>query len=601
MFDTNKLPEFVFPLNLDVSQAKIIAQLKKYFAFKRSKIHDPIIQRQCVLPYNSECGLCSGLSAYWLYCKCARKESEFINKLEYFLNWHEDNNPNIVEDPKIEDFINAIEFLQFDANLRHGVKQTDIHESFELLLPEHYPQVNQAEFKTTFVFTKESLAKILDNTVLPNKMIMISNSYHAIGLVYSGDLYYLYDPQFKHGPKIYANPADLSEAILKSLGYFCKSKEYLAINLNAFDFKSRPKGRYPQIKDYFKSLTNNSNYKQALLKNQHIFDLAVWHKDDELANYLIQEGMDLNIRTPKGLIPLESAMLEDNFPMFYKLLAAGANPNLKTSQGMSLWDLAIRLKNNQALIMLAALCTDVSKNGFNYMISLGFANKRAVIEHAILLNKQLLNAQDILNINAANIQEIIAFLRHAKLKIQLGYDIDSIIIEKDDQQIIGIDALNNIAKFCQQLHSDGVSYVEQKKEIYELLNYLATTNFCFDYYKELLKNLTAIEDKINHKNITQYSHSDLLKLAMAIEQLYSLATHWNTLNPKKMYLCCRANIAKNYIEQYLANNELASIKEEITKLHDNANKRKHLLFMPRNQEEVAISYSKDIAPLLKIN
>ena len=594
---------------MDFSQRHIVEKLQVYLDFKKSKMSSKLEQDNCVLPFSTTAGLCSGLSAYWLYFKCTGKEGKFLQQLEYLLTWDKSKiSVQETEDEKIEDFMNAIEFLQFDTELRSEIRQVDLDQSFKVLLAKDAPQVTPVEFKTTFVFTEQVLQEYLTKSIQENKMVRIANNNHVISLVYTNGSYFLYDPESKLGPTAYANTTELAAQIFKSITVFTKSQDPIALNVSIFDLSSKPKAKdkneYQAAEEYCSKLLNDKAYKQVIINNSQIFDLAMWYQDISLANYLIKEGLDLNLRTPAGTTPLESALAERDTEMLFKLIAEGANPKLPTSKGISLLELALKNRHFEAIIILLAFGVDFTQQQLDAISArFKYSQYKAIVRHAIELNQKLLQAPELLNLDSANGRDIVTFLRNCKLKIQLGKPADEIKLKIENRNFIGIEALNILITHCHALKNNDLFDCAQKTEILELLKYHLPTDFKTEGDQELLQLLSTIEQNIRTRDLNTTSKADLQEISIILDHLDAISKHWHTLYPKRLYICYSAKAVKAEIESQLADVGIDSIKKTITQLQLGLSdhQRNYLFFTPdKEKSEPLFTFSTDIAPLLRL-
>lgn len=404
---------------IDHHQIRLLEKLQQYVKAKKP---------EGSLPFDSIDGLCSGLVAFWLYSIRACEEYEFIGDLEYALNWDENafKTNGKTDDYRLERFINNVAFLQHDIKLREAknIKQDNLAASMEFLTGKGYDKVKPCEFKINFVFNHDSLVQLIKDAVFENKMIRLDNSLHTIGLIYSGGKYRLYNPNSKIGPKSFDNPQELAKGIFAALGEWCKSRDYLALSLAAFDFEYKADDkipvRYPIPLQYCRNLIKTPKYKHAVLQHNNIFHVgarfddyamldllydngykyipwalgktseleeAILCNNDTKFNYLLQHNFPVNYKCNGGITPLATAIKKGNNNMLYALLVAGANPNIAANDKYSLLDVARVFDNSAAIIMLLAAGTELKTDDLRKLAKKYTTDQlRAIIAHALLLH-----------------------------------------------------------------------------------------------------------------------------------------------------------------------------------------------------------------------
>lgn len=76
------------------------------------------------------------------------------------------------------------------------------------------------------------------------------------------------------------------------------------------------------------------------------FSSAVLQNDTSLVNAAIKSGIDINQKDSHGTYPLEQVLPFGNCPMAKRLLDAGADPYLKTADGSTIHQLALKTGNS---------------------------------------------------------------------------------------------------------------------------------------------------------------------------------------------------------------------------------------------------------------
>lgn len=464
---------------MDYQQQIILDNIQQYL----------IARDNSKLPLNAEDGICSGLVAYWLYHLRIGEEQLFKDEIEYALNWNLDqfNASSAVRDIILDELINNTLFLQNDYYLRNEVKQHEIDKSMSLLFPEHYPQVSPTEFSITFVFTKTQLAELINTVVMPNKMIRIGNGFHTLGLTYINGLYHYYDPKSCKGPTIIYSSAELATRIFDDLSSFCKSDSHLAINLSVFDLTTEVAAKYPNQIQYCNNFLLDQNNKLEILQHKNIFHLACQYEDYTILDllfangytyvpwnlnkmpelntavteknasklgYLIQHGIPLDYKVRFGCTPIGTAINSHADLMLYDLLIAGANPNIDPTFLFTPLQYAMHCNNSNAIMLLLAFELDFSATELE-RLKQKFSQPEInlIADHALQLNAKLLKISEPFNINIANNNALLNFLRNAKLKIKLGYAMDTITLIKDDKIYSGNKALKLINSANTEINS----------------------------------------------------------------------------------------------------------------------------------------------------
>jgi len=410
----------IIPANLaiDHSQGKLIHVFKQLVA-----TYNPPGE----LPFDTGFGMCSGLVADWLYRKRIGEEELFINRLEFAL----EATPEIQKSGAVSDFMNEINFFQLDQRLRDGILQDDYAASFDYGLPKNYPRVTPAEFAISFVFNLKSLTELILDTAFDNKMVRFDNGFHTIGLMYSHNKYYLYDPESPFGPRGFEATRiyDVAAEIIKGLAKFCKSLNHVAIYMSIYDIIDKPiVAQYPNAINYCQALMLDPAYKAAVLPNQNILHLnmrynlyefqnvlspdykpipwklskdteyeeAIITNDAKKIRYLVKLGADLNHKAPgiSSVQPVTRAIFLNRMDMLYLLLQLGANPNVTDENYPPRLNYIIRTDNIEALILLLAAgmeLNDVDMKRVIQHFKLTSSQLYALTAHVLLLHAKMFN------------------------------------------------------------------------------------------------------------------------------------------------------------------------------------------------------------------
>lgn len=408
--------------------------LQNLIAYLDYKTEQSARAQHYALPFDSNAGLCSGIVAYWLYCRHINNTLLSIEdanaEINYILNFDlaEFADTGLTQDPVIERFLNNVLFLHHDRRLRSGVRQDDLATSVNLLLDAKLPQVLPAEFQITCVFNRSALVDLLSAIARPNKMIRLDIGLHTIGLYKSETGFELIDPNSSMYAVAITDPTMLVEAIFKAFGSFTNTPEYIAIYISIFDTQQKSVAPYLDPLEYCKNLLAKPRYKAATIGHPNIFHLAAkyhqfalldllytsgyryipWtltpstefdhaiiNNDQVLFDYLVMRKIPLNYHSPTGITPLAKAIMEDNIDMLYALLSAGADPNKPAFDDVSLTYAAVSEPDDPkiaALILLLASGMELSAADEQLLqTELSPPQLRAIARQVVRLNALLLN------------------------------------------------------------------------------------------------------------------------------------------------------------------------------------------------------------------
>lgn len=414
---------------LDFNHQQLITKLRQYFA------HKGIAE----LPFTSDQGLCAGLVAYWLYCKRCNNnlfnERLFFHELNQIANWDyaKFKAMGLATDPLMEHFINLVMFLQFDVFLRSGVRQDQLDQTINFMLDHDMPHVAPCEQQLTFVFDHPTLVNLTAQIALNNKMIKITDGLHAIGLMASGTdaerLYFLFDPAGTQKLTSYSSADHLVKAIFTAFKTTRDAHGFLAIKCDRFDLVGSSTRASITSEQYYQEQFADPHYALAVLRHPNIFHLAVKYHDFTLTDLLFAHGykyipwtlsactefedaviandaelfdylqahdipVDYASPTDNGVTPLARAIMQNNLDMQYRLLAAGANPNLPANDYYSLLEVCVENKDNKriaSIILLIASGLEITTRDLIVLKRNFNADQlRAITHQAVSLNAKLL-------------------------------------------------------------------------------------------------------------------------------------------------------------------------------------------------------------------
>lgn len=549
-------------------QILIVNKLKQYLkAVGRTPIFD------------LDFGLCSGLVALKLYSMRLDNNAEFERDIKYILNWDAEqfSADGLQSDSVIEDFLNAVIFLQADSLLREGVKSDELKQSVDLLLGQ-ISEIADPEFKITFVFTSDTLLELLSLIARDGKMIRISTNEHAIGVSCMQGRFMLHD--FSSYPSDIAcnNVADLNRAIFKILTPWEKASQ-LTLHVTVIDLKDSVTLDYPDSLGLVQNWMRNPKYAMMVLDNPNLFHLAAryadyplldllfaqgytykpWTKteDSELLEavmnqdrrtlaYLIKHGIPLNARTTDGVTALGKAITFKASKMLYKLLEAGADPNIEVAAGVSAIDIALlpKYKNRDNVILLLAFGAKITSGQLQQMYRLFGEDACYIVKHALAFNARLLKTPTQLDLNVATGRDVVAFLHHTKTCLLLETKLSAA-----DQQ-----AIEAIKELYKSKTSDLKWSFAEKAEIHKMLKL-----FAFDEVSALIQQINTIAAEITKIPFKNYKLDDIVRIAEILDELTDLA-EYRGASFTRLHVSHLAAVAKRSVEAYLRRNGINNIR-----------------------------------------
>lgn len=440
----------------DYSQNAIFDALQKYIETRkalydaavakfRQKGVDVIqytVDQHIYLPFNDYSGICAGLTALWLYEKFIDEEGKFIHMLHHLLTWNADNlkkiaaavnkpaSLNTIQDEIIEKFMHLVLFIQHHIALDESHEARDMHESINFITDD-LPQINP-EFDISFVFTRKTLADLLLRIKVDGSMLRFANGFHTIGGFYKDGYYYLYNSSNKHGLLQTKNINEFADLVFNELSMFCKSKDYIALNIIAFGSSSENSKStiYPDVTSYCEHLCKDKKYMRNAFKHPNFLRILTRYSPTVILPFALHEGfkpvtteyrgnilsevIEMNkINTMKLLLThnidvsnkkrnaeslLGSAIRLQRIEMIYLLLMHGINPNMTADGIESPVNYAIRhgYDKFETLVLLLAFGANPSTLFIELLDDVD--NKRtfrSVTTQALELNKKLVELQHI--------------------------------------------------------------------------------------------------------------------------------------------------------------------------------------------------------------
>lgn len=536
-----------------------------------------------------------------------------VKSLKHVLTWIK-KKLSSDEDPVVEDFLNAIAFLQFDFTLRKS-NQTDLTKSFWLLQEHADQEKNQSiekiaapEFEITFAFDFYMLKQLLEDVVKPHKMIYLTTMEHTIGLIYDGVNYYLYDSNYQHDPVKTENLEQITYNIFHDTFEMTDFEACLHLHLRVFDIE-RPNAipvEYPDPNEYCAAYLQDTDIAAKIASNPATLKLIAQFNQFEILENLTRQGYKLEYDKKRPL--LIYAILWKCTETLFWILANGID--LYSEYYVDLED------NNSTLSPMQCAAEGKNKEAATLLLAFGYEVKTSELDalyrhftgqeideiqaHALALNKKMLHVPEEFALDKANGREIVMFLRDSKLKMEMGMKTSEIKLTNNGSKYAGVSALQQIARVFNGPSSDDIFDVAERMEIYDLLNFFKRTNFHYAGSKKISELMKAISKQVTSKPIEQHSKNDLLEIGVIWEDLELIINNNSKDNTKKNVVAL-ATDTKEQIRKYFATNGINDFAEHLRGLlRDSPQQRCYLFFTPfKDGHTEAISFEKDIAPKLK--
>lgn len=566
---------------MSYNQSHLIKQLNTYLVAKG----EPPLE-------SMEKGLCAGLVSYWLYSKANGKEKEFFSRiLQYIAEWDVKKFKSSGQriDLDLEEFLSTVLALQNPEQLVSTVTRTDLHYIFELLASQDQKKVNPAEFNLNFIFDRAELKNIIPQLAMPNKMVRIGNSFHAIGLMFSNGVYTLYDPNDEKGPREFKDLNDLPDAIFKALTKYCNSKNFIAINFSVFDLENNEPGKYFDVNEYRENKMLNPNFRREALQHQHLFFImaslndyagmellfkhgykykpssihradelaeAIYFHDQQKVKYLLDHNIPLNYQTDKvDNSPIPHAMRAKDSKILYMLLTHGINPNIGRQQNIKI---ALEQDFPEGLILLLAAGMSLEANDLaTIKAKYNQTTFNLIAKHAIDLHAKFINLPEAVNLDTDSGKTISALSQHVRLIAQLGHSLDNVQLTYQKELISGDKVVATLTDFYQhQAISERFNAID-KELLYQSLAHF-TPDLQQHNTQELMKELTelnAMLEKIVDKIITipiqQHSKSELLNIQLMLDRIVEIKFSLGNQDQEEP-----PNKAEETIRSYLSDNRV---------------------------------------------
>jgi hypothetical protein len=627
MSGITSLPEFEWP-DTDVSQKQIVKMLNKYLAWKKTKMATAEERAACILPFESEFGLCTGINGYWGYSKLSYNEWVFIHQLEHILNWQPEQmtDSTAKEDPIIEDFLNAIATIHFGFKIRDSSSDVDLHKNIELITESNSDRLDDPEFEISFIFNGQELGDLLETVIngietlkenskfgdglidKGQRMIYLNDLDHSISLVYDNGHIYFYDTNSKSKPLLISDFDTLIEKIYQSFDR-TNTSERMPIHMRVyrleelnFNAKLNKLNQYIDPIEYCKDKLDDAELVADIVEHPEIQLMLARFNQHEVFEKLTRLGYSFSADEPHAAALLYKAIDHNSHETLFWMLANGFDvysTHTINDIELSILEWAAILKKKEAITILLAFDYRLNDEEKDFLQD-AFSPKELddIFEHAINLSKRLLNLPSVLNLDRSSAREIAMFLRECYLLEQSGKNLNKIKVKKHDKTYTGLKALEAIVTSFKEKSSCDMYDFAERVEIYHLLKLFKRDHLRFSGSQKIWQLLGNIENQITGKKISQHTEQDFLEIGLVMAELQDLISK----NKKSPRLVAEAKRIKSNIQNYLRHNGIESLDDYLEQIQERKGMRNYLFFFPKRENETKetnISFSKDVAPCLK--
>ncbi len=279
----------------------------------------------------SEEGYCHGLTLLWLQRMSEHDENNFYEFIKEFILCNESDFTFL--ETCIERFLSHIEWLQNSTEYLSDINQFDVDKLLE------FPK----KMSFSAVFNYRDLTQILELTVLPEKMICISDQDHTIGIFCRNNEYHLYDANYLSGKAVIIknNISSLQNEIINRL--FIQSKptplHKFPLLFNIMDSpNSKNTNQYAIDKKAIVQLLTNSTskiFREDASGTDSLF-LASKNNDVEMVNILVEKIAKTDRENPRILNALSIACEQGYYEITKILLKYHENPQIADQNGNTL-------------------------------------------------------------------------------------------------------------------------------------------------------------------------------------------------------------------------------------------------------------------------
>ncbi len=534
------LPSVNYDPALDYSQDRILQNMRDYLAIRNHKnLQDSKDSSWEELPFGIDLhnGVCLSLTGNWGYLKLMGMESTFEEEIRKVVLFDKEAFAKSAakQDPAMEATIQKILFLQYFHSILtqgdFGLKNL-VERGLNFIVADEMPRFAEPEFEYLFVFNRQSLLQLFTKVIFPNKLISLNNSLHTVAIVLSGGQWNYYDPNNSKGPikLVFDALEDLVEHVFYDVGRWCGSHNFITLSVTANDLEHIQPQTYPDPATYSRELLQDPQYLQEILQHPMIFhyametrnfaladllyefgykyvpwviskecelQLAVFYNDHARLDYMLGHGMPIDYRPPNGITALANAIKHNRIPMLYKLLAAGANPNVPPSRvSLTYIKMALLENNTEAISLLLAFGANLSQDELGKLRQ-QYSNTelKNIFSQALAINYLILQLTEAFDSKKANIWQIIDFCLHEKLRAELAQAAPDAMIKKITDILNA--ALTKLIKKKIAKHSD--------LELYELEVVQKTVNTLLAHSEEYNNNRALVKAlEYDKKIIDQY-------------------------------------------------------------------------------------------------
>lgn len=272
----------------------------------------------------NEEGYCHGLTLLWLHHISQNTEKDFYRLSKKIICSKTSEFKDF--ENQIENFLSNIEWLQNSCKYQASVNQFDIDKLLEANSKLHF----------SAIFNSRDLAHVLELSLLPNKMICLSNIDHTVGLYCKDNKYYLYNPNYESGEaQVFQHINRLQEEIINCFNKTDKPLHKIPLVFNILDReKSCEPEKQIDRKAILKLLTNST---AKVLRVDHSgtnsLHLAAELDDTENIKILLSKNSPIDALDNEDRTALNLATLYGHEAAVSLLLQQGSNPRLACNDG----------------------------------------------------------------------------------------------------------------------------------------------------------------------------------------------------------------------------------------------------------------------------
>lgn len=291
---------------MEYDQSQIILKLNHYLKLQKRSI-------------SLTHGYCHGLTLLWLHQISLGREKWFYQTIKKITRAPRQENKDI------EKFLGHIEWLQNPEKYLAHFRQMDMDNTME----------KKIVLRFSGIFLKNELKTLLTKVIKKNKMVVLSDSSHTIGIFHRKKIYFLFNPNDKKGmAKQLRSSKELYLHILKHL-YHSSDAECLPITLHVLGHDCDKK---TSRKKFIQMILNKNDYVMRVDgDNITPLYLAAESHDLSLVRMLLKKNALPNLATRDGRLPLLLASYSGYDKIAKVLLEYGAEPDMEGREGTPLF------------------------------------------------------------------------------------------------------------------------------------------------------------------------------------------------------------------------------------------------------------------------